>query len=644
MKEIRFNKKQLSDLSFSLSREYLEANAVGAYSSSSIVNCHTRKYHGLLTVKQPQLGADNYVLLSSLDEIVKFDGVRHELATHQYPGVVAPSGYQKIDSFSLLKIPTWVYKFGKLVLKKELLLVSDKNQLLIKYSLIQGEEVHLTLNPLTAFRRIHDLSQKRPINKELKKVEGGVEISMDSDFDSLFMHCSKEVTFVRDSMWFNRNQYLLEEDRGYDHEEDLFLCGHFELILKKGESFVFSASTESVIPEELSKVFARELNIKPALLSLEAVLERAADQFISKTSRGMELCAGFHWFGRWGRDTFIALPGLTIARGQTDLCVKIIDTMLKDLEQGLLTNIGVGEVKEYNAVDASLWFFWTLCELAKKTGDKLGIWKKYHVQMTDILNAYKEGTLFNIKMDHDGLINCGAEGVALTWMDAKAYGEPVTPRRGKPVEINALWYNAVSFAFDCAKEANDHKFMLAWNGSAARIKKSFNKAFWDQEKGYLADVVTSSGSDWSMRPNQLFSISLQYNLVDKRKAASILKNVKKKLFTPFGMRTLSMDDAHFKPFYFGDQTNRDRAYHQGIIWPWLIGAYCEANLKLHGKVFLSEIDKIFDSFTSEIKKNGIGSVSELYHGVTSYEAVGTISQAWSVSEIIRINTLKKEYQ
>ena len=644
MKPIEFNSKNINDLDFSLSREFLEANAVGAYSSSTIINCHTRKYHGLLTVRQPQIGTDNYVMLSNLDETVEFNGASYALATHQYPGSVEPKGYQLSTSFFLLKTPTWEFKLGEAVLKKELLLVQDKNQLLIRYTLVKGNEIQLKLDPFTAFRRIHDLTYERKVDVEDLNIDGGVQIKMDSHFDGLNLQFSKEVQYTQEPLWFYKNQYLVEKERGSGFEEDLYRAGYFETTLKHTESLVFSASIDEVDSSKIKALFEKELSNKEKLYSFDNVLDRAADQFISKTKRGTEVCAGFHWFGRWGRDTFIALPGLTIARGKTALCMEIIDTMLEDIEGGLLTNIGVGDVKEYNSVDASLWFFWTLCELADATQDKAVVWDRYGAKMKEILAAYRQGTMYNIHMSKDGLLSCGAEGVALTWMDAKVDGEPVTPRRGKPVEINALWYNAIAFSLDCAVKAGESSFVTAWSSIKSQIEENFIVEFWDDEKGYLADVVCSEGKDWSMRPNQVFSISLPYPLLSGSRAKEVLEKVQNELYTMCGMRTLSPIDKKYVRVYQGDQKTRDNSYHQGIIWPWLIGSYCEANLKTNGKGFLSEIQKINDNFALEFSKEGLATLSELYHDNSGFEAVGTISQAWSISELIRLNKLAKDFK
>lgn len=644
MSLIHFKNKELSSLSFQLKKEFLEANAVGAYSSSTISFCNTRKYHGLLVVRQPQISTDNYVLLSDLDETILMNGAKYELGTNQYPGVVQPQGYKGISEFKLNTIPTWMYKFPGAQFKKELLLVEDKNQVLIRYTLVKGQAIDLKLDPKTSFRRIHDIGKERVCNKDYENIDNGIAFRMHDDFSNLNLQFSKQIDFKQDPLWFYNTQYLVERDRGYDFEEDLFRLGQFSISLKEGESFVFSASTKEEVASGLAVLFKKEKKEKRVLNSLENALDRAADQFVSTTERGTEVCAGFHWFGRWGRDTFIALPGLTLARGKVKLCEKVIDTMLQDLEGGLLTNIGVGNVKEYNSVDASLWFFWTLCELANATKNKIAIWSRYGEKMKEILTAYRDGTMYNIHSKENGLLHCGEEGVALTWMDAKVDGEAVTPRRGCPVEINALWFNAIQFSLECAEEVKDDSFIKEWKPLAKKLKVNFVKEFWNEKKGYLADVVGDDYKDFSIRPNQLFSISLPYPLIKGVKAKSILKLVKEHLFCLHGMRTLAPKDIRYVNKYEGGQKERDKSYHQGIVWPWLLGAYCEANLKVNGVRFIAQFQKINDNFARELKNDGLGSVSELYNPEAPFEGVGTISQAWSVSELLRINKLIKKYK
>lgn len=643
MKVISFDKTELSNLSFSNSKEFLETNTLGACSSATIVNLNTRRYHGLLSVRQPKLGPDNYVLLSYLEETVVFHEEVYQLGTHQYPGVIEPKGYLKLLEFSLAKIPTWRYEFGGGVLKKELLLASKSNQVLMRYTLEKGAEIKLSLDPFGAFRRSHDLGKERCFEAGVNLLKFGVQFKMDEHLEALNIQMSQANLFKEEPFWFYNNQYLVEKERGYEFEEDLYRPGSFHLDLQEGQSIVVSAATEPVEPELLEKQFTQELATKPILNSFDSILNRAAEQFIAKTKRGVEICAGFHWFGRWGRDTFIALPGLTLARGKIALCEQIIDTMLQDLKEGLFTNVGVGNTKEYNSVDASLWFFWTLCELAEYKKSQAELWEKYGSEMKQILRAYKNGTLYNIKMQEDGLLYAGQEGLALTWMDAKVEGKPVTQRRGKPVEINALWYNAIAFSLTLAKSCKEELFIQEWEPIKAVIEKSFVANFWNSERGYLADVVNHKTKDWSIRPNQLFAISVPYPILKGERAKKVLSKVQQELYTPYGLRTLSPADPNYKHRYHGSQIARDYCYHQGIIWPWLLGAYCEASFKLKGVSFLKEMQKINDNFAQEFNRNGLGSVSELYHDRNDPQGVGAIAQAWSVSELIRANKLLKNH-
>ena len=644
MSAISFGQVDSQKIDFSLQKEYLEANKTGAYSSSSIINCNTRKYHGLLIVRQPKLDTHSYVLLNNLDETITFHDQTYQLGVHQYPGTIEPKGYIHLEKFSLEKIPTWIYEVGGVVLKKELLLCENENRVLFRYSLLKGKaEIALRLDPFVSFRKIHQLNKYNTfVNSWMTEEEHGISYQMYSGFDSLFMQSSKSNNFTAQTDWFFNNEYHRELDRGYDFKEDLLRIGHFDLNLKPGEEIVFSAGTSEVDPDTLEQLFKKELNAKKALNSFEDYLEKSAEQFISETDKFGEITAGFHWFGRWGRDTFIALPGLTLSTNKPKTAKKIIDTMLGDLKHGLLTNIGVGDAAQYNSADASLWFFWSLQEYAIHTKSQYKIWEEYGDKMKHILNNYQKGTLYNIKMLENGLLNSGENGVALTWMDAMVDGNPVTQRPGLTVDLNALWYNAICFAIETAKLANDTEFLSKWNDIPAKIKIAFEKTFWDENKGYLADYVHNGEADWSLRPNQIFSISLPYSLIDGNIAVSVLEKVKQNLLTPRGLRTLSPDDEKYQFLYRGNQKERDNMYHQGIVWPWLLGHFSDAYLKtfpVEGKKF---VQTIYDNFESSITEYGLGSVAEIYDANPPFKAVGTISQAWSVSELLRIKKRLQE--
>ncbi|MBC8342366.1 MAG: amylo-alpha-1,6-glucosidase, partial [Bacteroidetes bacterium] len=340
----------------------------------------------------------------------------------------------------------------------------------------------------------------------------------------------------------------------------------------------------------------------------------------------------------------IALPGLTIEIGKPELCKEAIKSLIKDLKGPLFPNIGSGNNSTYNSVDAPMWFFWTLQKYAEATDTKNKIWKEYGSKMQLILNGYREGTEFNIKMMDNGLIYAGIEGKALTWMDAISNGSAVTPRIGMPVEINALWYNAVMFSLETALMADDTEFVINWEPIAQQIPKSFVETFWSDDKGYLADYVNGDWKDWSVRPNQIFATSLDYSPIDEMKRQMVIEKVEKELLTTRGLRTLSPKNPKYEGVYYGDQDTRDKQYHQGTVWPWLFGHFVEGYLKIHGKSGWNKMNWYYEQFEDVMKEHGIGSISEIYDGDPPHKPVGAISQAWSVAELLRVGNILKKYK
>lgn len=639
MGAIKFGKELLQDFNISSKKEFIETNNIGMYASTSLCGVNTRKYHGLLVARQPQLGNHNYVLVNGLQEAVTIDNTKRELGVNQYDSVIHPKGYLYLESFELEKIPTWIYKIENVIIKKELLCVRDTNQTLIKYSLIKGDKVDFEIRPFSSFRKIHKLRDSQKGKVSVDKLTNGIAYRLDESFDKVYIQTSLNNSFSNNGDWFYNAQYLVELDRGYDFKEDLFTPGTINLKLKKGSEIIVSLSTEEAKTEYLKELFTSELNSKIKLNTLDDYLERSAQQFISKSNNGIEVCAGYHWFGRWGRDTFLSLPGLTIARNQPEVCKKVLKTMLKDLKKGLLANNGAGEGSLYNSSDASLWFFWALQEYVDATGSHEETWADFKVEINHILQNYKKGTLYNIHMDESGLLYGGQEDVALTWMDAVVDGLPVTRRAGFTVELNALWYHAISFSLEMAKSSNDTAFIKDWGQLPNKIKPAFKAMFWDDKKGYLADSCEFYSKDWSFRPNQVFATSLKYAVCDKNMSESILSKVKEKLLTPRGLRTLSQDDPKYIGKYEGDQRTRDRSYHQGIVWPWLLGHFVSGYLSVFGYSALPLIRNIYKSFEEVLTEYGVGSIAEIYNSEAPFTAKGTISQAWSVSELIRIKTL-----
>ena len=646
MSYLRFDKSQLINLEYSLGKEILRTNRAGSYASMTIIGCNTRKYHGLLVCPVDQLDGERHVLLSSLDETVIQHGKEFNIGIHKYEGDnYEPKGHKYVRDFEAETIPVTIIRVGGVVLRKERLLVENDEQILIKYTLLEAHSpTILRFKPFLAFRNIHALSKSNLIaNTKSEFVPNGIKSKLYNGYPYLHMQFSKSVDFIPVPDWYYNVEYLEEQKRGYDYKEDLFVPGYFELPIKKGESVVFSGSTKEVNPNSITRRFTAELKKRVPRDDFKNCLINSAQQFIVRKKGETQIIAGFPWFDCWGRDTFISLPGLTLSIDDPKTFLQVTDTEVKKLKGGLFPNMGSGEDAAYNSVDAPLWFFWAIQQYVDYAGSEMSVWKKYSGHMKAILAAYREGASFNIRMQENGLIWAGEEGKALTWMDAVVNGYPVTQRKGFAVEINTLWYNAVKFALELAEKAGDKKFVKEWENMPEKIKESFRIVFCDPDKAYLADYVDGDYKDWSVRPNQIFAVSFKYSPLDNDKKKQVLDTVRKELLTPRGLRTLSPKNPDYKAVYEGNQEQRDKAYHQGTVWPWLLGHFCEGYLKLHKKSGIGFVRQLVEGFEEVMSEHGIGSISEIYDGNPPHLPRGAISQAWSVAEILRILTMLEKY-
>jgi predicted glycogen debranching enzyme len=637
---IEFDKDDLANLKYSLNKEFIRTNRAGTFGSSTLINCNTRKYHGLLICPMDNIDGENHLLLSALDETIIQHDKEFHLAVRKYPGVVHP-GHKYLREFIADPIPSLYYRVGGVILKKEMLIVSEEDQLLIKYTLVEANSpTTLKLHPFLAFRNIHRLTKANPeVRAGYEEIENGIKMRMYDVYPYLYMQLSKKVNYISNPDWFFNVQYVEEEKRGYDFTEDLFIPGYFEFPMEKGESIVFSAGLAESKIQGLKQKFLSEIKKRIPRDNFEHCLINSAQQFIFRRNGKTKVIAGFPWFGVWGRDTFISLPGLTLAIGDNKTILEVLDTMLDNLKDGLFINKGRDVDTDFNSVDASLWFFWTLQQYVKYTNDANTVWTRYGNKMKEILAYYRKGTRYNIKMQDNGLLYAGIEGKALTWMDASYEGKPITPRSGYAVEINALWYNAIMFSLEMARQFHDLDFLADWESWPEKIKSTFILKFWSDQKKYLADFVNESVSNWDVRPNQVFACSLPYSMLTKEQMKLVLDIVKSELLTPRGLRTLSPNHEKYVGIYEGNQLARDLACHQGTVWPWLIGAFGEAWLKIHKKSGLQMIKDIYNGFEAEMTNAGIGTISEVFDGNPPHEAKGAISQAWSVAELLRLKNL-----
>lgn len=650
MAYLEFDKKELVNLSYSLNKELLRSNRRGAFSCTSLIFCNTRKYHGLLIAPQPAIDNELHVLLSSVDPTIIQNNAEFNLGIHAFPGgVYYPKGHKYIEDLTIDPMAKTTYRVGGVVFSIESIFSSEADRVMIKYTLVDcHSETKIRLRPFLAFRQRHQLSKANDfVNKKYTPSINGVSFRMYQGYTPLFMQFTKDVEYIHVPDWYYNVEYLAELKRGYEGHEDLFVPGYFEMSLKKGESVILAAGIDEVKPSSISRMFQAEVKKRVPRKDFLQCLTNSAQQFIYKRDNKTEIIAGYPWFGRWGRDTFISLPGLTLSLNNAETCKAVLDTMSSELNGPLFPNIGANTDASYNSIDAPMWYFWSLQQYTSFSKDKLETWNRYGKKMKLILYGYRNGTEYNIKMQENGLIWGGQFGKSLTWMDAISNGKSVTPRIGMNVEINALWYNAIMFSLELAKEANDTEFTNDWQWIADKIPHSFKDTFWSKDRGYLADYVDGNFKDWSVRPNMVFATSLPYTPISAKIRQLVLNKIESELLTTRGLRTLSPNNPDYIGVYRGDQATRDSAYHQGTVWPWLIGHYIEGYLKIQGKSGIRKAEYILEKFEEVMTEHGIGSISEIYDGDPPHYPRGAFSQAWSVAEIIRakklVSDLKMEY-
>lgn len=632
MSYIKFEKGQVVNLEYSLSREVLRTNRAGSYTCTTIVDCNTRKYHGLLVCPVDNFGGDRFVLLSSLDVIIHNNDKSFNIGIRKYGGdYFSPKGHKYIEDFE--SDTSRIYRVGNVILKQERLLVHYEEQFLLKFTILEATEtMKIQVRPFLAFRNIHQLTHANlTANTKVEPVENGIKTKLYEGFPYLNLQLSTKNEFVPVPDWYLGVEYIEEQKRGYDYQEDLFTPGFFEFKAKKGDTIVFSASTKEEKTNGLKTKFTKSAAIKVPRDSFRNCLRNAAQQFVEKRGGKTLLVAGYPWFGSWGRDTFIALPGIALARHKLTLYKQVLETQVESMKDGMFLNMGAA----YNSIDAPLWFFWALQQYHMQGGTDC--WDRFSDACKSVLDSFRIGTMYNIHMRENGLIYADAPGKALTWMDAIVNGSPVTQRGGYAVDINALWYNAVNFALELAIAAKDRKFVKEYDKLPLLIKKSFIELFWDEEKGYLADYINDyEGKNFFVRPNMVIAVSLPYSMLERDQMKKILDLADKDLVTPRGLRTLSPRNRFYKGVCHGTQEERDNAYHQGTVWPWLFGPFCEGWLKVYGKQGVQRVRNLIFGMEEVMSEHGITTISEIYDGDPPHAPQGTISQAWSIGEVLRI--------
>lgn len=659
-----FRPPDCGDMAFLLEREWLECNGRGGYASSTLACCNTRKYHGLVVANLPQPASGRHVLLSALHDSVGIAGQRVDLSGSQFRAQPLPGTCANLRRMAIGHCPLWEFAMGEAGVRKELLMPRDRDVLLIRYELLHGPPaVELRLKPLLAYRRNHHVGCRNTfLNGHMEEIDSGIRVTPYKGMPDFFLSVAGcgGLRVERRGEWYEGFFYQKEEERGYPAVEDLHVPAVLSATLASGTPVYVVAGTGQVadadelwqasIAERRRQASRRRARARRRTYGhvqtdfLDQLLQ-AGEQFrIVAPPQRPTIVAGYHWFEDWGRDTMIALPGLTFAGGELDGGFAVLNTFVQHARDGRIPNyIGPeGAEPTYNSVDATLWMFWTIQQYLRYGGSKARVREQLWPFMKQAVAHYAAGAVDDARMADNGLLLCGRPNSQLTWMDAAVDGKPVTPRWGHAVELNALWYNALCLCSRLGEEFGDGETRIPVAIDA--LAAAFRRTFWIDDAGYLADVVNETGVDRSLRPNQIFAVSMPFSPLNETMARGVVDAVERSLWTPFGLRTLAPDADGYRGQCVGDQATRDRAYHQGTVWPWLLGAFGESYLKIHdgAPAARQEVAGWLNAWSDHLRQAGIGSVSEIFDGDAPHAPRGCIAQAWSVAELTRLTILLSE--
>ncbi len=644
MSYLRFDKTLMTNLEETLPREVLRTNRSGAYHSTTIVDCNTRKYHGLLVVPVPEFDDERVVLLSSLDETVIQHGAEFNLGLHKYQGNnFSPAGHKYIRDYDCDIVPTTTYRVGGVILKKEKVFVHHENRILIRYTLLDAHsDTIIRFRPFLAFRSVRQFTHENDnVDKNYQEVENGISTCMYPGMPTLFMQFNNKCEFKFMPDWYRGIEYPKEQERGYDSKEDLYVPGYFELKIKKGESIVFSGGTTAADTKGLTELFQHEVNNRIPRDNFENCLINAAHQFLSVRDGESYILAGYPWFLCRARDMFVSLPGLTLANNEVDKFERVMSTALKGIDEFLEGKELTVRIQEMDKPDVLLWFFWTVQQYAKFVSKEKAV-ELYGDTLNRVIDFIISGRHPNLLVHDNALVYSYGRDRAISWMNSTVNGRPVVPRSGYLVEFNALWYNALCMSSRMAEEAGNAARAAEFNGLAEKCAESFKEVFLN-DYGYLLDYVDGAMCDWSVRPNMIFAVALDNSPLSFEQRKGVLDICTKELNTPKGLRSLSPKSVGYNPMYVGPQTQRDYAYHQGTAWPWLGGFYMEAYLKVRKRSGISFVERTMIGYESEMTSHCIGSIPELFDGNPPFRGRGAISFAMNVAEILRVQKIVDKY-
>ena len=643
---LKFEKALMTNLQDSLPRELLRTNRSGAYSCSTIVDCNTRKYHGLLVVPVPELDNENHILLSSLDPTVIQHGAAFNLGLHKYHGGnYSPNGHKYIREFDCDKVPTTVYRVGNAVLKKEVVLQCYEERILVRYTLLEGQGTTLLqFRPFLAFRSVREFTHENAaINREYHNVENGIATCLYEGYPQLFMQFSKDNEFHYEPYWYRGLEYPKEQARGYYSDEDLYVPGYFEMKIKKGESIVFSGSTSEIKTSTLKRIFDEEVDLRPPRDNFFHCLVNAAHQFHNrKKNDDRYILAGYPWFKCRARDQFIALPGLTLSIEEQDYFELVMETAERGLREFMQNEPLTVEIQEIEQPDVILWCIWAIQQYAKEAG-KESCLKLYGDFLRDMIAYIENGKHPNLFLHTNGLLYAEGKNKAITWMNGMIDGKPVNPRSGYIVEFNALWYNDIKFVAWLFSDTSETEYTAHLEEMASLCKDAFVATFLNNY-GYLYDYVDGNMVDWSVRPNMILAAAVDYSPLEQSQKKSVVDICTRELLTPKGLRSLSPKSGGYTPVCVGDQDHRNRVYHQGTAWPWLGGFYLEACLKLYKRTRLSFVERQLIGYEDEVMSHCLGTIPEYFDGNPPYSGRGAISFAMNVGEVLRTLALLEKYK
>ncbi len=664
----RVGREVLGDFEHASRLEWLLTNGLGGYAAGALPGTATRRYHGLLVaaVRPP---TDRVVTVSALEESIRTTRGTTPLSTHQWPGVIDPRGHLHLDAFTTHPRPTWSWRAGDLLLDRSLFLLQGRNTAVLEYRHVAGPKCELTVRPFVVMRDHHALTHENPTFKTAVTTDDHHVHLAPYDAMPALVFATSSGRFLEWPAWYKNFEYAFESERGLEFREDAMSPGTFVLDLAAGERFVLALTVEpephrppggaaleawadAAWSEESARLEALERAPRPRRRAKSAetrlpreslaILARAADQFWTEGAHGTSVIAGYPWFTDWGRDSMIALPGLTRATGRLDRARAALATFAGFAQDGLVPNRfveGPAAEPDFGSVDAALWFAVAGADYHAASGDDAFLRGTIAPTLADTLDAFTRGTRFAIAQRADGLLACGTDATALTWMDARVDDVPVTPRAGMPVEINALWYNAWRTRAAFATRLRDRDGAADANQEADRIRESFTRTFWESARGWLADRVDDVGPDPALRPNQLYAIALPHPVLEGVPARAVLAAVEGTLLAPFGLRTLAPGDAHYRGTYLGGPAVRDAGYHNGTVWPFLLGAWADAHFRLRGRspATRGHARRVFAPLVQHLTADAcLGSISEIFDGDLPASPRGAFAQAWSVAELARV--------